>query len=107
MSLQEVAHKHDQRRRHSAFGEYTISSYDAVRVVKSTNANPVAYGQWFGGGSTSVSHSVVVFTYGTVSAAVQEEYDPAFVSRVLEADASPNEAIFDNVVDLMDWLERD
>jgi len=37
----------------------------------------------------------------------EEEYDPAFVAEILAADAAPNEATFDNVVDMLEWLERD
>jgi hypothetical protein len=33
------------------------------------------------------------------------QYDPGFVERVLKADAAPNEATFDNVIDMMNWLE--
>ena len=33
-------------------------------------------------------------------------YDPAFVKNVLEANASPNEATFDNVEDLLEYLNK-
>ena len=42
----------------------------------------------------------------TVSNVDEGEYDPAFVARVLKADSEPMRT-FDNVVDLMDWLDRD
>jgi hypothetical protein len=35
------------------------------------------------------------------------EYDPGFVAHILRADAAPVETTFDNVVDMLDWLERD
>jgi hypothetical protein len=35
----------------------------------------------------------------------EDEYDPAFVARVLAADAEPIEASFDNIEDLLAWLE--
>jgi hypothetical protein len=38
---------------------------------------------------------------------VETNYDPAFVDLVLQADAAPIEATFDNVIDLLEWLERD
>jgi hypothetical protein len=34
-------------------------------------------------------------------------YDSAFVAEILAADAAPEEVGFDNVVDLLDWLNRD
>jgi hypothetical protein len=36
-----------------------------------------------------------------------QQYAPSFVTQVLGADAGPVEAKFDNVVDLLEWLERD
>jgi hypothetical protein len=42
----------------------------------------------------------------TVSNVDEGEYDPDFVARVLKADSEPMRT-FDNVVDLMEWLERD
>lgn len=36
-----------------------------------------------------------------------EKYDAAFVKRVLDADAKPPEAKFANLIDMMDWLDRD
>lgn len=35
------------------------------------------------------------------------EYDPDFVAIILAADAAEPEASFDNVVDMLDWLDRD
>jgi hypothetical protein len=35
------------------------------------------------------------------------DYDPDFVASILAADASEPEASFDNVVDLLDWLNRE
>jgi hypothetical protein len=34
-------------------------------------------------------------------------YDPDLVTSILKADASEPEASFDNVVDMLDWLNRD
>ena len=36
-----------------------------------------------------------------------EEYDPDFVASILRADAEPPEARFNNVVDMLNWLNRD
>jgi hypothetical protein len=35
------------------------------------------------------------------------DYDPDFVASILQADAAPPEASFNNVVDMLDWLNRD
>jgi hypothetical protein len=36
-----------------------------------------------------------------------EEYDPSFVRSLRRADVAPPEAQFDNVVDMLNWLNRD
>jgi len=33
-------------------------------------------------------------------------YDPVFVESVLQADAGPVEATFNNVTDMLSWLEK-
>jgi|SRR6185437_5821356 len=35
------------------------------------------------------------------------DYDPDFVASILQADASAPEATFNNVVDMLDWLNRE
>jgi hypothetical protein len=35
------------------------------------------------------------------------DYDPNFVADILKADAETPEASFDNVVDMLDWLNRE
>jgi hypothetical protein len=44
---------------------------------------------------------------GTISLAGVVEYDPQFVKEVLQADAGSPEASFNNVVDMLDWLNRE
>jgi hypothetical protein len=115
MSLQEAP---DDRRRPKrqirsfvqAGGEYMVSGSAFARIVHGSNAEVLytAVGQWLGGGSTSVGHSVTAYAYSGQAAPVMgEEYDPAFVAKILAADAEPEEEGFDNVVDLLDWLNRD
>jgi hypothetical protein len=36
-----------------------------------------------------------------------EGYDPAFVKSILDADAALPEAVFDNIEDLLMWLEQE
>jgi hypothetical protein len=44
---------------------------------------------------------------GKMRGECDNDYDPAFVESILQADAAPVEATFDNVTDMLDWLERD
>ena len=34
-------------------------------------------------------------------------FNPAIVTKLLQADAAPPEATFTNVIDMMEWLDRD
>jgi hypothetical protein len=64
--------------------------------------------QWYGSGSTSVSQGVIVYAYsGPASIPAEEEYDPEMVALLLRLDAEAPAAEFDNVIDMMDWLNRD
>jgi hypothetical protein len=36
-----------------------------------------------------------------------EDYDPDFVASILQAAAAPIVAKFDNVLDLLEWLDSD
>jgi hypothetical protein len=38
---------------------------------------------------------------------LSSSYDLAFVEGVLQADAAPAEASFDNVIDMLNWLEEE
>jgi hypothetical protein len=62
-----------------------------------------------------VSGSTCSFTLSTATAGISigctlhagaPEYNLDFVSEVLAADAAEHEASFDNVVDMLDWLNR-
>lgn len=58
---------------------------------------------WFSNAMTGVS-------LGGVYPAVYveaEEYDPGLVTSLRRADAAPPEAQFNNVVDMLNWLNRD
>lgn len=43
---------------------------------------------------------------GQFSVHKDRDYDPTFVSDVLRADSRTPEASFDNVIDMLDWLNR-
>jgi hypothetical protein len=64
-------------------------------------------------GTTIISSAAMV--YGHIVGAVvvlsarptEQQYDPEFVRKIREADAKPPVAKFTNVVDMMEWLDRD
>lgn len=53
----------------------------------------------------SGSHAIYSLIISTADA--RDEYDPDLVAALLKADAAPPAAVFDNVIDMMEWLERD
>jgi hypothetical protein len=55
---------------------------------------------------SSLTANTLGVLLGTIVATV-DEYDPDFVASILAADAAEPEASFDNVVDLLEWLDRD
>lgn len=109
MSLQEAII--DRRRRRTlAFSGYTISASDLSVVVNGISAEHILCGdgQWLGGGSTSVGQGVTISYYsGSPEVMADDEYDPAFVAKILDVAAKPPEAKFNNVVDMLEWLNRD
>jgi hypothetical protein len=46
-----------------------------------------------------------VYSMTISTAPTEEPYNPALVAAVIEADAKKPEAKFDNVIDMMEWLE--
>jgi hypothetical protein len=54
---------------------------------------------------TNISYDVCWVTISTAS--IAEEYGAELVKRVLEADARPPAASFSNVIDMLDWLDRE
>ena len=57
--------------------------------------------------ATTIAFVDTVLMWSTQASVAHEKYDAAFVKRVLDADAKPPEAKFANVIDMMDWLDRD
>ena len=53
----------------------------------------------------SGSHAIYSLTISTADA--REEYNPEMVAALLRADAEKPEATFSNIIDMMEWLERD
>jgi hypothetical protein len=54
---------------------------------------------------TGVAYDTCWMTISTAS--VSEEYKPELVKRVLDADAKPPVARFSNVIDMLEWLDRE
>jgi hypothetical protein len=111
MSLQDIE-RTKSRRRWQMFetATVTVSGAAGSRILNGSNAEYVIGGgyQWLGGGSTSAGQAVTVVAYSGITQAPEvEEYDPAFVTRILDAAAQPPEAKFNNVVDMLNWLNRD
>jgi hypothetical protein len=59
------------------------------------------------GGSLTISNATADVSFGYVSLASGSGYNSDFVTRILAADVAEPEASFNNVVDMLDWLNRD
>jgi hypothetical protein len=110
MSMLEIEYDR-RRRRMDRPASLTISGADGARIINGSNGGNVITDYWYGG-STSAGQVLTYFSTYTYTGAltlgaVEEEYDPAFVAEILAADAAPAEEGFDNVVDLLEWLNRD
>ena len=57
--------------------------------------------------STASTGITVSYVYFAGQNEPISDYDPFFVARVRAADAAPPAAKFNNVVDMLDWLDRD
>ncbi|MGV7219697.1 hypothetical protein [Bradyrhizobium sp. UFLA05-112] len=95
----------------------------AVRVVPVTTSVPAFGGTHFltsfnaGGyisqpqhgtmtGNVTISNVTLGFSFA-IHTAGGSVYDSDFVADILAADAAEPEASFDNVVDMLEWLNRD
>ncbi len=59
------------------------------------------------GGPSLYSNAMVGVSLGGTYFAGASGYDPDFVTGILQADAAAPEANFNNVVDMLDWLNRE
>jgi hypothetical protein len=81
----------------------TVAGFNGARVVigaTGTTSLELEAPPWPSNATIGVSLGAVYYT-GV------GEYDPDFVASILQADAAPAEASFNNVVDMLDWLNRD
>jgi hypothetical protein len=106
-----IAYAEDTLRDASAWYKYiasatTFSGREGSVIGYASNAPMIT------SGTTIVSSAAMV--YGHIVGAVvvlssqptEQQYDPEFVRKIREADAKPV-AKFTNVVDMMEWLDRD
>lgn len=115
MSLQDIQHEKDHalhRRFVFGGGGYIASNSEFVRIINGASSDYAGcvMREWQTVGSTTMTAGTTVgYTYsGTAAVFAKEgEYDPAFVARVLTRAQQPPEAKFDNVVDMLEWLNRD
>ena len=80
----------------------TVSGSEGARIIKgATGSFGPSRTYTFVSNATADVSMVVVYFAGV------NDYDPEFVTSILQADAAAPEASFDNVVDMLDWLNRE
>jgi hypothetical protein len=115
MSLQEVL---DERRNWGPAGRatgaqhvfrtgVTVSGAGGSRIANSSSSAATTSSTDMSASGMSTTMSTEYAVVYTEAASSARDYDPAFVASVLRADAAPPEAAFNNVVDMLDWLNRD
>jgi hypothetical protein len=83
-------------------GDQFLTAFNAGTYVEPA---PILSGMSEGGFTVSNATTNVSFACTSYAGALQ--YDPEFVAEILAADAADPEASFNNVVDMLDWLNRD
>lgn len=78
----------------------TVSGFAGSRFLTAFNALS------FSDGDVVASNAMTGISVVCVSSN-SAHYDSSFISSVLAADKAAPEARFDNVVDMLDWLDRD
>ena len=81
----------------------TVAGFNGARVVTGATGTASLGLE----AHTWTSNATIGVAFGGVYYASAGEYDPDFVASILQADAAPPEASFSNVVDMLDWLNRD
>jgi hypothetical protein len=83
-------------------GDQFLTTFNAGTYVE-----PAPIPSGMSGGGFTVSNATTNVSFGCTSYAGAFQYDPEFVDEILAADAAEPEASFNNVVDMLDWLNRD
>jgi predicted kinase len=81
----------------------TLQPADALAMFASAGGQFV----YVGVADSGMSGAPIAQATGPLQARGGDEYDAAFVASIQQADAAPPEASFNNVVDMLDWLNRD
>jgi hypothetical protein len=84
---------------------YTASSNAGAFIANGSNVAITALGPDMG--STAFHEHYVVCYGASAQVATTERYEPAMVAQLLKLDAQAPEAKFNNVVDMMEWLDSD
>ena len=80
----------------------TVSGSDGARIIKGSTGSFDPSRTYAFVSNATVDVSLVVVYYAGIN-----DYDPEFVTSILQADAAAPEASFNNVVDMLDWLNRE
>lgn len=80
----------------------TVAGFEGARIVTTMSGSTGTLQGSVGWASNATSHIVVggLFFAGS-------DYNPDFVATIFQADAAAPEASFNNVVDMLDWLDRE
>jgi len=100
--------KERERPPHSGFWNVypvteTVAGFQGARIVtvlSDAKSALVVGSGWTSNATIGVSLGGEYFTDA-------QEYDAVFVESIIKADADSPEASFNNVVDMLDWLNRD
>jgi hypothetical protein len=86
----------------------TVPGFEGTRLLIAFSGDTYSVPLYMAGATVSVSANAAsgVSVGGTFYSGI-DDYDPDFVASLLAADAVEPEASFNNVVDLLDWLDRD
>jgi hypothetical protein len=102
----EDAPRDDYARRKYIASCTTFSGSEGAVIGYASNAPMITSG-------TIISTAAMVYEHIVGAVVVlsaqptEQQYDPEFVRKIREADAKPPVAKFTNVVDMMEWLDRD
>lgn len=100
MSLQAIDERESSPQTRSVYYLYQAVT-GCPRIITGLSTRRVVTGfDWSSNATTGIS-------WGGEYYVGASDYDPDFVASILQADAAPPEASFNNVVDMLDWLNRD
>jgi hypothetical protein len=91
----------------------TVPGYEGTRILTAFSGNTITASLYMMSFFAEyANHAVMANAGGGVSwggtfYAGTDQYDPDFVASILAADKAEPEARFNNVVDMLDWLNRE